>query len=115
MSRMRITLDTNVLVSGFIAKRGNPALLLELAVTLEEIQLVLSEPILMEFEDVLSREEVRARFTYTEQAIRQIVRSMRLSAEILRPKSKFRVIRDDPKDDVVLNTAHDGNVDYIVS
>jgi len=54
---MRITLDTNVLVSAFIAKHGHPALLLELAVTLEGIQLVLSEPILRELEDVLSRDK----------------------------------------------------------
>ena len=112
---MRITLDTNVLVSAFIAKHGHPALLLELAVTLEGIPLVLSEPILKELEDVLSRDEVRGRFTYAAKDIREIVRSITRSAEILRPKSKFKTVKEDPKDDVVLNTAHDGNADYIVS
>lgn len=112
---MRITLDTNVLVSAFIAKHGHPAVLLELAVTLEGIQLVLSEPILKELEDVLSRDEVRGRFTYSAKDIREIVRRITRSAEILRPKSKFKTVKEDPKDDVVLNTAHDGKADYIVS
>jgi len=91
-----------VLVSAFIAKHGHPALLLELAVTLEGIQLVLSEPILRELEDVLSRDEVRGRFTYAAKNIREIVRSITRSAEILRPKSKFKTVKEDPKDDVVL-------------
>jgi len=112
---VRITLDTNVLVSAFIARQGHPALLLELAVTVEGIRLVLSEPILREFEDVLRRDEVRSRFAYTEQDVKDTVRGIRRSSAIVRPKSKFRIIKDDPKDDVVLNTAQDGNADYIVS
>jgi len=73
-----------------------------LAVTLEGIQLVLSEPILRELEDVLSRDEVRGRFTYAAKNIREVGRSITRSAEILRPKSKFKTVKEDPKDDVVL-------------
>lgn len=68
---MRFTLDTNVLVSAFIAKHGYSANLLELALTVESIQLILSESILREFEDVLMRDEVRDRFSYTHQDIRE--------------------------------------------
>src|SRR2546427_11267371 len=59
---MKIVLDTNVLVSAFISKQGQPAAVLDLAVTFPEIELVLSQPILDEFKGVISRREVKERF-----------------------------------------------------
>ncbi len=112
---MRVTFDTNVLVSAFIAKHGHSANLLQIALTLEQIELVLSKPILDEFEDVLKRKDVRSRFEYTEGDIRRIVSALKKSSKIVRVKSKFRVVKEDPTDDVVLNTAHDGKAGYIVT
>lgn len=112
---MRITLDTNVLVSAFISKLGHPANLLGLCLTVEDVDLVLSQPILKEFEQVLKRDEVKERFSYTSQDIRNIVRTLRDSSRMIAPKSHFRIIKEDPKDDVILSTAYDGKVDFIVS
>jgi len=112
---MRITPDTNVLVSAFIAKHGRSADLLELALTVQLIRLVLSDSILREFSDVLMRAEVRSRFAYTYKDVKRIVNALRESAEVILPKSTFKVVKDDPKDNVILNTAHDGHADYIVS
>jgi len=52
---MRITLDTNVLVSAFISKTGYSARVLDIALTLEDVELVLSEEIVREFVQVMSR------------------------------------------------------------
>jgi len=112
---MRFTLDTNILVSAFIAKHGHPANLLELALTVDSIELVLSEPILNELEDVLTRDEVKNRFSYTNRDIKRIVRTLEEAARIVPVKSKFTVVREDSKDDMVLNAALDGKADYIVS
>ena len=112
---MRITLDTNVLVSAFIEKLGHPANLLELCLTIEDMELVLSQPILKEFEEVLKRDEVRERFSYTDRDIREIVNRIRTSSRIVFPRLQLRMIRSDPKDDVILWTACDGKADYIVS
>ena len=112
---MRITPDTSVLVSAFIAKHGRSADLLELALTVQLIRLVLSDSILREFSDVLMRAEVRSRFAYTYKDVKRIVNALRESAEVILPKSTFKVVKDDPKDNVILNTAHDGHADYIVS
>ena len=112
---MRITLDTNVLVSAFIAKHGYSANLLELSLTLEHIELVLSTPILQELEHVLGRNEIKNRFEYTEHDIKKIVSTLKASAKVISLNSKFRVVKEDPKDDMILNTAYDGCVDYIVS
>jgi len=112
---MRLVFDTNILVSAFIAKHGHSSNLLELALTLKSIKLVMSQPILREFEDVLMRDEVRDRFSFTHQEVRRRTKALRKSSVIVPVKSSFKVVRDDPKDDVVLNTAYDGKADYVVS
>ncbi len=112
---MRIVLDTNVLVSAFISKRGQPARLLDILLTFPEIQLVESAPILDEFRDVLSRKKVKERFHYSARDIDSFVRAVQNVSVVVNIKSNFKVVADDPKDDVVVNTAHDGRADYIVS
>ncbi|MDG6898104.1 MAG: putative toxin-antitoxin system toxin component, PIN family [Nitrososphaerota archaeon] len=111
---MRIVLDTNVLVSAFVSKRGPSANILDTISTLEEITLVLSEEILEEFGDVMAREEVRERFGYTTAEIKGFTGAIRSVAEIVNMKSNFKVV-EDPKDDIVLNAAYDGKAAYIVS
>ena len=112
---MRIVLDTNVLVSAFISKLRHSARILDLVSMFEEIQLVLSESILDEFEDVLSRDEVKERFGYSDRDIEFLAQSAREISTIVEARSGFKIVKQDPKDDVVLNTAYDGKADYIVS
>lgn len=103
------------MVSAFISKQGNPARILDIIATFDEISLVLSQDILEEFRDVLSREEVAERFEYSKADISEFVAGMRQVAKIVRIRSNFKLVKDDPKDDMILNTAHDGNADFIVS
>lgn len=112
---MRIVLDTNVLVSAFISKLGHSAKILHLVSMFEEIQLILSDPILGEFKNVLSREEVKTRFNYSTYDIESFAQSIEAISTIVKVKSNFKVIKEDPKDDAILNTAYDGEVEYIVS
>lgn len=112
---MKITLDTNILVSAFISKEGQPAAILDLILTFSEIELVLSEPILAEFKDVLSRREVKERFGYSARDIDRFVNAIRSASTIVKVKSDFKVVSEDPKDNIIINTAYDGKVDYIVS
>jgi uncharacterized protein len=112
---MRITLDTNVLVSAFISKRGNSADVLDLIATFDEISLVLSKEILEEFKDVMNRKEVAARFDYSRTDIAKFEAAIRDVAEIVAVRSIFKAVREDPDDDVVVNTAIDGRADYIIS
>ena len=62
---MRITLDTNVLVSAFISKRGHSARVLDVVLTLEDMELVLCDEIAREFSRVMSSDELLLRFDYT--------------------------------------------------
>lgn len=112
---MRITLDTNVLVSAFVSKTGHSARVLDIVLTLEDIELVLSEEIIQEFVRVMSRNELLVRFDYDPADVEELANLLRKPARIVRVKSKFNAVRQDPADNVVLNTAHDGKCEFIVS
>ena len=112
---MRVTLDTNVLVSAFISKHGHSADILDIVATFDEITLVLSEDVLEEFADVMDRTDVGKRFGYTRADVSAFEGTIRGVAEMIRVTSSFRVIEEDPDDGAVVNTAYDGKADYIVS
>ena len=112
---MRVTLDTNVLVSAFISKQGHPALILDTIATFNEISLVLSEEILVELKDVLSRDEVIEQFHYSKKDIEEFIRAIREIASIINMQSSFAITEEDPKDDIILKTAYDGKADFLIS
>ena len=112
---MRITFDTNVLVSAFISKDGTCADILDLVSAFEEIRLVLSGEILSEFAEAVRREEVRSRLRYSERDVIQFEEAVRGVAEIVEVRSSYSKIKEDPDDDAVLNAALDGKAQYLVS
>jgi putative PIN family toxin of toxin-antitoxin system len=112
---MKLTLDTNVLVSSFISKKGQPAALLDAALILPRLELVLSEPILDELSDVLTMPEVRERFPFSLEEVRETASDLRNASRMVELVSSLKVVKDDPKDDVIVNTAWDGKADFIVS
>ena len=102
-------------MSAFISKLGNPADILELASCWTRSLLVLSEETLEEFRVVMTREEVRSRFGYGTLEISAFQEAIKGVAEIVTVDSDFKAVKEDPKDYQVVNTAFDGNADYIVS
>jgi len=112
---MKVTLDTSVLVSAFISKQGSPAKILDIILTFPEIKLILSDQVLAEFKEVMLRDKVREKFEYSEQEIESFVQAIKSISTVIRLESSFNVVKEDSKDDVVLNTAYDGKVEYIVS
>ena len=107
---MKVVLDTNVLISALI-KAGKPReLFFRLA---EEKMLILSRQILEEFLEVA--EDPRVKKYVKEQETAAFLNSLRDATKIVEVKSKFRAVKEDPDDDVFVNTAYDGKADYIVS
>src|SRR4030042_209316 len=105
---VRVVIDTNVLVSALI-NRGKPRRLL--VYLLEKHTVILSRQILAELADVLSREKFNVRSSYTERFLESLVRKSR----IIPVSARFKIIPEDPDDDVVLNTAYCGRADYIIT
>ncbi len=73
--------------------------------------LITSEQIIKELKQVLSR----PKFKIDENEIKKITYIIRSSSNVEKTKSKFKIVKDDPDDDMFINTAHDGKADYIVS
>jgi putative PIN family toxin of toxin-antitoxin system len=108
---MKLVLDTNILVSALI-KAGKPRELLYKIVE-GEVQLFLSRGILEEFLNVA--DDPRIRRYVNEGDIIAFLRVVGSIAKIVRVRSKFKVVKDDPDDDIILRTAHDCRANYIVS
>jgi len=108
---LRITLDTNVLISTLIVNGKSKTLLF--MILRRKNELILSKEILAEFAET-SRNPKIQRYVNEEDTVR-FLRNLGSIARIIRIKSKFRVVREDPDDDVILRTAHDGKAKYIVS
>ena len=106
----RVVLDTNVLISAVIRK-GKPRHLLEKAIKDNKYVLVTSRDIVDELRDVLSR----PKFQMSREEIDQISVALVSSSDVKMIKSNFKVVKEDPDDDVIINTAYDGNANYIVS
>jgi putative PIN family toxin of toxin-antitoxin system len=112
---MRVILDTNVLVSAFISRTGNSARVLDVALTLEDVQLVLSEQIIREFVRVMSRDEILVRFDNTLTDVEELARLLRKTSQMIEVRSEFKAVKEDPADNTILNAAYDGKCDFVVS
>jgi putative PIN family toxin of toxin-antitoxin system len=104
----RVVVDTNVLVSALI-NRGKPRrLVLKL---LEEHTVILSRQMLAELADVLTRDKFMVKSSQVDKYLASLLRK----SKIVPASSRFKVISEDPDDDVVLNTAYNGKAEYIVT
>ena len=106
---MKVVLDTNILISAAIA-RGKPRKLLLKALA-EDFILLSSNGLLRELANVISR----PKFRLTPVEKRKFTNAVRKTSRLIKVKSNFKVVEEDPDDDKVLNLAYDGRADYIVS
>jgi len=106
---LKVVLDTNVLVSAVISPTGPPARVLELAAD-GAFQLIVSPPIIAEYEGVLARR----RFGLSVGTVHAIVASIRkLSIEIV-PSEPLAYCRD-PGDDKFLACACATGAEFLVT
>jgi putative PIN family toxin of toxin-antitoxin system len=109
---VRIVIDTNVLVSGLRSRAGASYLLLSL---LEESAWVvcLSATMVFEYEEQLLN--YRAESLLDDAAIRDFLDIFCSRAEHVRLFYRWRPILTDPDDDIVLETAANGNCGVIIT
>ena len=104
---VRVVLDINVLVSAFRNKGKSRSLLRML---MEKYEIILSNQILAELADVLSRDK----FNVTNAQIDKFL-SILVRYAVVVPVQSTSIILEDPDDDVILDTAFCGKAEYIVS
>ncbi len=106
---LRVTADTNILVSGINFRRGKPFELLELART-GKISLAISDAILDEMEDVLRR-----KFAWSDDDIAEARKRITAIAQKVKPAVQLDVVEDDPDDNKILECGSAAGSDFIVS
>lgn len=102
-------LDTNVLVSAVISD-GKARELLKKGIA-GNYGIVTSDLILNELTMVLHR----PKFKTTDEEIQRVVAALGQTADVVVVKTKIEVVKEDPKDNMVIETALDGEAQLIVT
>jgi putative PIN family toxin of toxin-antitoxin system len=102
--------DTNVLVSALIFEHSKPGQALRRA--LKVGQMLLSQPVLEEVNEVTSREKFERYVTAEERE--EFLEALVGRARFIEPTEQIRICRD-PKDDKFLELAISGGASYIIS
>ena len=106
---MRITLDTNVLISSLIVPGGSADQVVDL-IRGKRVELVLSPFILDELTRVLT-----FKFKLPSRAVRRAVRRIERLSVIIRPDIVIESIKQKQDDNRILECAVSGKVDYLIT
>ena len=110
---LRVTLDTNVLMSGILWD-GEASKLLRL-VEEKKIQCFVSIEILAEYDRVIRSSEIMDKVCDYDIRIKSAVIKIIEICSIVEPKTKILAIKEDPDDDKILECAIEAKVDYIIT
>ena len=108
MNKVRVVVDTNILISS-IFWSGNPYSIIQKGIE-QEILIFTSEDILQELKNVLERD-----FEVSSTEIEDIISGFTLFLHRVEPTEKIDFVKDDPKDDIILECAVESKSHYIVS
>lgn len=110
---MKVTLDTNVLVSGTFWS-GDSFKVLD-AIDKKKLSCNLSKEILEEYYDVIKREEIVEKIRDKALIISEVSRKVIENATIVDPKEAVDVVKEDPDDNKILACALEGNSEYLIT
>ena len=111
---MKVVLDTNIVVSSYLVPVGPPAQILALWRS-GALDLLVSEPILQEYERILSSMRIAQRHRMTPAEIAEDMDGFREYAMLAEPRESLRVVEGDADDDKLFECAVAGGASYIVS
>ncbi len=112
VDKIKVVVDTNVVISSAISVDGNPAKIFKM-VLLETIKNYTTTGILEEIRDVLNRPKIARRLSLVERNF--IINNFGRFSEKIEPNLEFFEIKEDPDDNKFLECAVSAAVDYIIS
>ena len=107
-------LDTSVMVAALRSRRGASRQLLLGALT-HRFELLLSVPLLLEYEAVLTRTDQLTAFGIGRRDVERVMDDITAVARPVRLSYRWRPQLSDANDDMVLETAVNGNADAVVT
>jgi putative PIN family toxin of toxin-antitoxin system len=112
--RFRYVLDTDVVVAALRSDHGASRQLL-LAALNKQFDLMLSVPLILEYEAVLTRPEHLAVFRISKAEVSAVLDDLAAVAQPVKIDFRWRPSLPDPNDDMVLETAVNGNAHGIIT
>ena len=111
---LRFVLDTDVLVAALRSRDGASWQLVDRALK-REFTFLLSVPLILEYEAVLTREEHRKVHGLSVPDVDELINAIASVAESVQIRFLWRPLLPDPTDDMVLETAVNGRADLLVT
>ena len=111
---VRVVLDTDILVAAIRSDAGASRRLVENALD-EWYPLLVSVPLMVEYEAVLTRPEHLAESGLSTRDVQALLDAVAVVAEPVRLSYLWRPILSDAQDDMVLETAMNGQADLLVT
>ena len=109
MGKTKVLLDSNIFISA-LGWKGKPRVIFDKCLH-GELELITSADQL----DELMRVMDYPKFTFTEEQKQTLLGIITATATVVDIPKKLNVIKEDPDDNAILETAVVGNADYIVS
>jgi putative PIN family toxin of toxin-antitoxin system len=110
---MKVTLDTNVLVSGTFWS-GDSFKVLE-HIEQKKIINVISQDILQEYKEVLQRKEIISKIENKNLVVSNVSKHIESNSLIVYPRNKITLMKEDSDDTIILSCAKEGKADYIIT
>ena len=111
---MRIVIDTNVIISGFISPTGTPARIIDLWVE-GNLQVILSSAIMEEYSIVFRYPQTQRYHRMSSEEITQTLERFRRIAVMIEPTERLQAVLEDATDNKFLECAVAGGATYIIS
>lgn len=111
---LRVVLDTDVVVAAMRSRSGASWQLVDKALA-GEFTLLLSVPLVLQYEAVLKREEHRAVHNLTDAQVDQVIGALVHVAVPVQIRFLWRPVLSDPSDDMVLETSVNGQAELLVT
>lgn len=112
MKKHKIVIDTNVIVSSLLSKKGFSYKLLSI-IDDERIELFISVPVILEYEDAIKREKTNIKFKKSE--IDDFLDFICLTGKQRKIHYLWRPFLKDRKDDMFLELAVESESDFIIT
>jgi putative PIN family toxin of toxin-antitoxin system len=111
---LRIVVDTSVIVAALRSRSGASNLVLE-HVARGRLRPLISTALFLEYEDVLKRPEIRLATGMSEAHVEGFLAALASAAEAVDVNFRWRPQLADPKDELVLEAAVNGEADALVT
>lgn len=113
--RLRVVLDTNVLISASFRKISPFPNQIYQALKSQQFILIMSTLILEEIEDVLNRKKILKRTHMKTHKRKQFIAEITDISVLVPGKIPVEAVKADPDDDKLIAAALEGKADYVVS